>query len=160
MTLEAGQLAPDFSLPADDGTLVSLADLSGKIVVLYFYPKDDTPGCTQEACDFRDSITEFSAPDLSRADTVILGVSKDSVARHAKFKKKFDLPFALLSDADSDVCERYGVWGEKSMYGRKYMGIERTTLLIDGQGIIRQIWPKVKVGGHAQAVLAAVGALR
>ncbi len=154
MSLEIGAPAPDFTLPTDDGGSFSLSAQRGKVVVLYFYPKDDTPGCTQEACDFRDAL-----PDFNGIDAVIVGASKDSVASHAKFRKKHGLTFPLVSDEGSDMCERYGVWGEKSMYGRKFMGIERTTLLIDRDGVVRQIWPKVKVAGHAQVVLAAVKAL-
>lgn len=154
MSLEIGAPAPDFTLPTDDGGSFSLSAQRGKVVVLYFYPKDDTPGCTQEACDFRDAL-----PDFDCIDAVIVGASKDSVASHAKFRKKHSLTFPLVSDEGSDMCERYGVWGEKSMYGRKFMGIERTTILIDRDGVVRQIWPKVKVAGHAQVVLAAVKAL-
>ncbi len=124
------------------------------MVVLYFYPKDSTPGCTIEACDFRDLMADFS-----KIDATIIGVSKDSVKRHDNFKSKYELPFALASDAESDVCERYGVWVEKSMYGRKYMGIERATFLIDAKGTVRKVWRKVKVKGHADEVLAAIQAL-
>lgn len=154
MSLVAGQPAPDLSLPTDGGGQVSLADLKGKAVVLYFYPKDDTSGCTKEALAFKDALAEFEA-----AGAVIVGVSKDPVAKHDRFKAKYDLPFALASDADGDVCERYGVWKQKSMYGKTYMGIERTTVLIDADGVVRQVWPKVKVPGHAEAVLEAVRAL-
>lgn len=154
MSLEIGQPAPDVSLPADGGGHVSLSDLKGRAVVLYFYPKDDTSGCTKEALAFKDALGEFEA-----AGAVIVGVSKDPVTKHDRFKSKYDLPFALASDADGDVCERYGVWKEKSMYGKTYMGIERTTVLIDAQGVVRQIWRKVKVPGHAEAVLDAVRAL-
>jgi len=150
----SGSPAPAFSLPADDGRTVSLAEFAGKKVVLYFYPKDDTPGCTKEACAFRDQL-----PDFSGIDAVVIGISKDSVAAHTKFKAKYDLPFVLLSDKDGDVSERYGVWKQKSMCGRTYMGIERSTFLIDGAGVIRQVWPKVKVEGHAAAVLKAARAL-
>ncbi len=151
MTLKVGDPAPDFSLPTDGGGQVALKDLRGKKVVLYFYPKDDTSGCTKEACAFRDA-----QPDFSAANAVVLGVSKDGVASHEKFKTKHDLPFTLLSDEDGKVCEAYGVWVEKSMYGRKFMGIERATFLIDEEGVIREIWRKVKVSGHAEAVLKAV----
>jgi peroxiredoxin len=154
MSVETDQPAPDFSMPTDGGGHVSLADLRGKTVVLYFYPKDDTSGCTKEAIAFKEALADFEA-----ADAVIVGVSKDPVTKHDKFKAKHDLPFTLASDADSDVCERYGVWKEKSMYGKTYMGIERTTVLIDGAGVVRQVWPKVKVAGHAEAVLEAVRAL-
>ena len=154
MSLEVGDKAPDFSLPADSGGNVSLKELKGKTVVLYFYPKDDTPGCTAEACAFRDQL-----PDFSKVKAVIIGVSKDSVASHDKFKSKFKLPFPLASDADGKVCEADGAWGEKSMYGKKYMGIERSTFLIDANGVVRNIWRKVKVDGHAAEVLKAAGAL-
>ena len=117
-------------------------------MILYFYPKDDTSGCTKEACDFRDA-----EPDLSKLAAVVIGVSKDSIASHDKFKRKYNLPFVLASDEMSDVCERYGVWKEKSMYGRKYMGIERTTFLIDENGVIRAVWNKVKIPGHIDEVL-------
>ena len=154
MSVELGDKAPDFTLPADGGGKVSLKDLRGKTVVLYFYPKDDTPGCTTEACAFRDSL-----PDFSKVKAAIIGVSRDGTASHEKFKKKFKLPFPLASDEDGKVCEAYGVWVEKSMYGRKYMGIERATFLIDEKGVVRAIWRKVKVGGHAEEVLAAVKGL-
>ncbi|WP_193179375.1 thioredoxin-dependent thiol peroxidase [Nisaea sediminum] len=151
---DVGDKAPDFNMATDGGGTVSLADLKGKKVVLYFYPKDDTPGCTKEACAFRDAM-----PDFSGVDAEIIGVSKDSAAKHDKFKAKYDLPFTLASDEDSDVCERYGVWVEKNMYGKKYMGIERATFLIDGDGKVRHVWRKVKVPGHADEVLAAAKAL-
>ncbi len=141
-----GKTAPDFTMPPDDGKALSLKSLRGKRVVLYFYPKDDTPGCTVEACAFRDGL-----PDFSKAKAVVIGVSKDTVASHQKFKKKFQLNFALASD-DSNVCEAYGVWGEKSMYGRTYMGIERSTFIIDEKGIVRAEWRKVRVPGHADEV--------
>ncbi|MBO6559538.1 MAG: thioredoxin-dependent thiol peroxidase [Nisaea sp.] len=147
---DVGDKAPDFNMATDGGGTVSLAGLKGKKVVLYFYPKDDTPGCTKEACAFRDAM-----PDFSGIDAEIIGVSKDPAAKHDKFKAKYDLPFTLASDEDSDVCERYGVWVEKNMYGKKYMGIERATFLIDGDGKIRNVWRKVKVPGHADEVLAA-----
>jgi thioredoxin-dependent peroxiredoxin len=145
-----GSKAPDFSLPASGGETISLSGLKGKNVVLYFYPKDDTPGCTIEAKDFRDHIKDFAA-----ANTVILGISKDSVKSHDKFKEKFCLPFPLVSDENGTTCEEYGVWGEKSMYGKTYMGIMRTTFLIDKNGIIRNVWEKVKVEGHVKEALAA-----
>lgn len=154
MAISVGDKAPGFTMATDDGGSIALAKLRGKIVVLYFYPKDDTPGCTKEACGFRDNFPKFT-----RSDAVVIGVSKDSVARHDKFKKKYELPFTLASDEDGAVCEAYGVWVEKSLYGRKYMGIERATFLIDGKGIVRHIWRKVKVPGHAEEVLAAVKAL-
>jgi peroxiredoxin Q/BCP len=154
MSVAVGGKAPNFSLPTDSGGEVSLKALKGKIVVLYFYPKDDTPGCTTEACAFRDQL-----PDFSRAKATVIGISKDSVASHDKFKAKFKLPFPLASDEDGKVCEAYSVWTEKSMYGRKFMGIERSTFLIDGNGVIRNIWRKVKVDGHADEVLKAAAEL-
>jgi thioredoxin-dependent peroxiredoxin len=149
-----GNKAPDFTLEADGGGTVKLSDLHGRKVVLYFYPKDDTPGCTKEACGFRDAL-----PDFSKIDAEIIGVSKDSVARHDKFKAKYDLPFVLASDEDGKVCEAYGTWIEKSMYGRKYMGIDRATFLIDETGTLRAEWRKVKVPGHVDDVLKAARAL-
>ena len=154
MTLNIGDKAPDFTMPTDGGGTVSLEKLQGKPVVLYFYPKDDTSGCTAEACGFRDSL-----PDYSGAGATVIGVSKDSVASHDRFKKKYELTFALGADTTGEVCEKYGVWIEKSMYGRKYMGIERATFLIDKDGVIRGIWHKVKVGGHVADVLKAAKAL-
>jgi peroxiredoxin Q/BCP len=154
MSLKVGDKAPGFTMATDGGGKVSLEQLKGKKVVLYFYPKDDTPGCTAEACAFRDSL-----PDFAKVKAAVIGVSKDSVASHEKFKKKFKLPFPLASDEDGKVTEAYGVWVEKSMYGRKYMGIERATFLIDEKGIIRNIWRKVKVDGHANEVLEAVNEL-
>ncbi|MEM1066623.1 MAG: thioredoxin-dependent thiol peroxidase [Pseudomonadota bacterium] len=152
--IEVGQPAPDFTLPRDGGDSVTLSDLKGKTVVLYFYPKDDTSGCTKEAIAFTEEAAAFDA-----AGAVVYGVSKDTVAKHEKFRDKHSLGVPLLSDAESDVCERYGTWVEKSMYGKKYMGIERATFLIDGDSIVREVWRKVKVPGHAEAVLAAVKAL-
>jgi len=154
MSVEVGKRAPGFTLPTDGGGKVTLSGLKGKKVVLYFYPKDDTSGCTAEACGFRDSM-----PDYSGTDAVVIGISKDSVVSHDKFKQKHGLPFTLASDASSDVCEKYGVWVEKSMYGRKYMGIERSTFLIDASGIVRGAWRKVKVPGHVAEVLKAAHAL-
>ncbi|MBI1207793.1 MAG: redoxin domain-containing protein [Azospirillum sp.] len=154
MTVEPGSPAPDFTMATDDGGTVSLAGLRGRKIVLYFYPKDDTPGCTKEACGFRDQL-----PDFSGLDAVVIGVSKDSVASHARFKGKFELPFPLASDPTGEVTERYGCWVEKSMYGRKYMGIDRATFLIDEAGIVRAVWRKVKVTGHVDAVLKAAQAL-
>ena len=151
--LALGQPAPAIELPRDGGSTVSLSDFAGKQVVLYFYPKDDTPGCTKEAIGFTEMDSEFA-----EAGAVVLGVSKDSVTKHDKFIKKHDLGVILLSDEDSDVCERYGVWVEKNMYGKKYMGIERATFLIGTDGAIKQIWRKVKVPGHVEAVLEAVKA--
>jgi peroxiredoxin Q/BCP len=152
--LDVGDKAPAFSMTRDGGGTVSLADLKGKKVVLYFYPKDDTPGCTTEAIDF----TALKA-DFARAGAEVIGVSRDSVARHEKFAAKHKLGVALGADEDGTVTEAYGVWQEKSLYGRKYMGIMRATFLIDGEGVIRHIWPKVSVKGHAAEVLAAAQAL-
>ncbi|MDG2243843.1 MAG: thioredoxin-dependent thiol peroxidase [Rhodospirillaceae bacterium] len=145
-----GSKAPSFNLPATGGEIFSLKSLKGKKVVLYFYPKDDTPGCTKEACGFSDKRSEFLS-----ANAEIVGVSKDSLAKHEKFKTKYDLHFELASDEESETCEAYGVWKEKNMYGRKYMGIERSTFLIDEKGIVRAEWRKVKVPGHVEAVLDA-----
>jgi thioredoxin-dependent peroxiredoxin len=152
-TLSVGDKAPDFNLPADGGRTIRLSELKGKKVVLYFYPKDDTPGCTIEAKDFRDFAKDFEA-----AGAVVIGVSKDSVGSHEKFKEKYCLPFPLVSDESGATCEAYGVWAEKSMYGKTYMGIERTTFLIDTGGTVRNVWRKVKVDGHVKEVLAAVKA--
>lgn len=149
-----GSMAPETTLPRDGGEIVSLGDLRGRKVVLYFYPKDDTSGCTSEAKEFSALAAEFAA-----MNTVVIGVSKDSVKSHDKFLAKHGLDVMLLSDAEGDVAERYGVWAEKSMYGRAYMGIERATFLIDADGKVAQIWRKVKVPGHAAAVLEAVHAM-
>ena len=154
MSVNVGDKAPDFTLPTDGGGSVTLSQLRGKPVVLYFYPKDDTSGCTAEACGFRDAL-----PDYGKTGAVVIGISKDSVASHDKFKKKHDLPFILASDAQSDVCEKYGAWVEKSMYGRKYMGIDRSTFLIDRSGTVRGVWRKVRVPGHVAEVLKAAAAL-
>lgn len=143
-----GEEAPDFTLQADDEREVSLSDYQGKRLVLYFYPKDGTPGCTREAVEFRDLMKEFE-----KEDTVILGVSKDSVKSHQKFKQKHDLPFTLLSDPEGKVLDLYGVWKKKSLYGRTFMGTERTTFLIDEKGIVTKIYRKVKAKGHAQTCL-------
>ncbi len=148
-----GRVAPDFTLLADDGTEVHLAALRGRPVVLYFYPKDNTPGCTAEACAFRDLFPRFR-----KGQAVVLGVSPDSVRKHQNFRKKFDLPFALLADTDHAVAERYGVWGEKTFWGRKYMGVLRTTFLIDAAGKIARVWEDVSVEGHADEVAAALRA--
>jgi peroxiredoxin Q/BCP len=151
MSLDVGDKAPDFTMPTDGAGSVTLSKLKGKKVILYFYPKDDTSGCTAEACQFRDMFPRFK-----KSDAVVIGVSRDSVAKHDKFKKKYELPFTLGSDEDGKVTEAYGVWVEKSMYGRKYMGIERATFLIDEKGKIQQVWHKVKVPGHGDEVMKAV----
>jgi peroxiredoxin Q/BCP len=152
--IDAGDIAPDFSLPRDGGGEVTLSALRPKAVVLYFYPKDDTSGCTVEAKDFTAAAEDFAA-----AGAVVVGLSKDSVKSHDKFAAKHALNLILASDEQSDVCERYGVWAEKSMYGKKYMGIERATFLIDGTGKVARAWHKVKVPGHVDEVLAAAKAL-
>jgi len=147
-----GEKAPEISLDTDSGEPFKLSSLKGKNVVLYFYPKADTPGCTKESCEFRDTTKKFT-----KANTVIVGVSPDTTKAQLKFRQKFDLPFSLLADVDHKAAETYGVWKEKSMYGKKYMGIERTTFVIDAKGVIKKIFPKVKVDGHAEEVLAALG---
>jgi peroxiredoxin Q/BCP len=152
--ISAGSTAPDFTLPRDGGGTVTLSGFRPGKVVLYFYPKDDTPGCTLEAQDFNTRMTEFAA-----AGTTVIGVSKDSVKSHDKFCKKHGLSIILASDEGGTTCEDYGVWVEKSMYGKTYMGIERTTVLIDGAGKVARVWPKVSVKGHADEVLAAAKAL-
>jgi peroxiredoxin Q/BCP len=149
--LKPGDAAPAFSLRATDGSLVKLADLRGRAVVLYFYPKDDTPGCTKEACAFRDAARKFQ-----KANAAIFGVSKDSVESHQRFTDKFQLTFPLLSDPDGSVCEAYGVWKKKSLYGRSFLGIERTTFVIDANGRIAAVFQRVRVDGHADEVLAAI----
>lgn len=149
--LKEGGKAPDFKLPSDTGDVVALKNLRGQKVILYFYPKDDTSGCTLEAKNFQEELAAFK-----KKGAVILGVSRDSVESHQKFKKKYGLKFALLSDEDGTVCEKYGVWVEKSMYGRTYMGIERTTFVIDEEGRLLRIFPKVKVDGHCGAVMEAL----
>lgn len=146
--LKVGDKAPDFKLESDSGETLSLKELRGMKIIVYFYPKDKTSGCTKEACDFRDSIKAFK-----RKNTLVIGVSKDSVASHRKFKEKFELPFILLSDETAMMLKDYGVWKEKSMYGKKYMGIERTTFLINENGTIEKIWNKVKVPGHVDEIL-------
>lgn len=153
MTLVAGDEAPDFALPDADGNTVRLSDYRGRKVVLYFYPKDDTPGCTQEACSFRDNLAR-----LTSAGAVVLGVSPDTPKSHRKFADKYGLPFPLLSDVGASVAQTYGVWVKKNRYGREYMGIERTTFVIDEAGRIHRVFPKVKVAGHVEEVLAALGA--
>jgi thioredoxin-dependent peroxiredoxin len=152
--ISAGQTAPDFTLPRDGDAMVTLSSLRPGKVVLYFYPKDDTPGCTLEAQDFNSRLAEFSA-----AGATVIGISKDSVKSHDKFCKKHGLSIVLASDEGGSTCEDYGVWVEKSMYGKTYMGIERATVLIDGDGKVSRVWPKVSVKGHADEVLAAVKAL-
>ena len=149
--LTVGDRAPAFTLQDDQGRTVSLSAFKGKTVVLYFYPKDDTPGCTREACDFRDAFARFKAKGA-----VILGVSRDNATSHQRFKEKYNLPFPLLADTEGTVTEAYGVWVEKSMYGRTYFGIERTTIVIDGTGKITEIIRKVKVDGHVQELLTKI----
>ena len=151
MALSPGSEAPDFTLPSDSGESVTLSDLRGRPVVLYFYPRDDTPGCTVEACEFRDAWR-----DVEKAGAVVLGVSPDDVPSHRRFRTKFRLPFPLLADPDHRVAERYGVWGEKSMYGRKFLGILRTTFVIGPDGRIVQVFERVKPKGHAARVLEAL----
>jgi peroxiredoxin Q/BCP len=149
--LKIGDKAPQFSLPTGGGKTLALKDLKGKKIVLYFYPKDDTSGCTKEACSFQDNLSA-----VKRKGAVVLGVSADSAASHEKFAGKYNLSFPLLSDEKKEVLKAYGVWKEKSMYGRKYMGIERTTFIIDEEGKIAQVFTKVKVDGHTEEVLAAL----
>ena len=148
MSVGVGNTAPNFKLTIDGGGELELSSLRGEKVVLYFYPKDSTPGCTLEAQDFRDNIKNFK-----NAGATIVGVSKDSVKRHDNFKAKHDLPFALVADTEGEACQAFGVWVEKMNYGRKYMGIERSTFLIDEKSIISKVWRKVRVKGHAQAIL-------
>ena len=152
--IEEGKKAPAFKLGSSEGGEVSLKDLKGKIVVLYFYPKDDTPGCTREACEFRDSQAA-----IKKAGAVVFGVSGDSLESHGKFKTKYKLNFPLLSDPGNEVATKFGAFGEKVLYGRKFMGIIRSTFVIDGDGVVRKVFPKVKVDGHAEKVLEAVKAL-
>ncbi|MEW4566236.1 thioredoxin-dependent thiol peroxidase [Tautonia sp. JC769] len=149
-----GQPAPDFSLPDQHGNPVSLSGLRGKPVLLYFYPRDATPGCTTEACDFRDARADYEA-----AGAVVLGVSPDTVESHRKFAEKHGLPFTLLADPEKEAIQAFGVWKEKTMYGKTSMGVERTTFLIDRDGVVRRVFPKVKVAGHVAAVLQALKAL-
>ena len=151
MPLAEGQKAPDFSLPANDGSTVSLKGLAGKKVVLYFYPKDNTPGCTREACNFRDNHAA-----LQKAGTVVLGVSADSIKSHQNFAGKYELPFPLLSDEGAKMASTYGAWGEKKNYGKTYMGMFRMTYLIDEKGNITKVWPKVKPDTHGEEVLNAI----
>jgi thioredoxin-dependent peroxiredoxin len=149
--LKTGQNAPDFTLEADDGKQVKLSSQRGSPVALYFYPKDDTPGCTKEACSFRDRKGE-----LAELGAVVLGISPDTAESHKKFRKKFSLNFPLLADPDLHVCEMYGAWGEKNLYGKKSLGIRRSTYLIDAEGVIRKVWTNVKPEGHDEQVLAAI----
>ena len=152
--VEEGHAAPDFTLPQDSGEPVTLSELKGRPVVLYFYPRDDTSGCTKEALAFTEHLDAFAA-----AGADVYGISKDTLVKHSKFRDKHGLRVGLLSDAESDVCERYGVWAEKAMYGKKYMGVERSTFLIDAEGRVAKVWRKVKVPGHAEEVLEAVKSL-
>ena len=153
--IEEGKKAPAFTLKNQDGKAVKLSDFAGKNVVLYFYPKDNTPGCTTEACDFRDQHGK-----LEKAGAVVLGVSPDAEKTHLKFAGKFGLPFTLLADPEHEVAEKYGSWGEKTLYGRKFMGIIRSTFLIGSDGKVAKVWPKVKVAGHVDEVLEAVKSLK
>ena len=152
--VKEGQKAPDFALASSEGGEVSLKDLRGKPVVLYFYPKDDTPGCTKEACAFRDTQAA-----IKKKGAVVLGVSGDSLESHDKFRKKYKLNFPLLADPDKAVAKKYGAWGEKVMYGKKVTGMIRSTFVIDGEGVVRKVFPKVRVDGHADKVLEALGDL-
>lgn len=149
--LKEGSKAPAFTLPDDEGNPVSLKDFKGKPLVIFMYPKDSTPGCTQEACDFRDNYTKFQ-----KRGVAVLGLSKDKPAGKAKFKAKYGFPYPLLADEDHQVLEAYGVWKEKNMYGKKVLGIERTTFVIDAEGKIKKVFPKVKIPGHVDEVLAAL----
>ena len=148
MPLQIGDKAPEFNLFSDENKIITLKDLLGRNIVLYFYPKDNTPGCTKEACDFRENINHFN-----QKDTAIIGISKDNPTRHQKFKKQYDLPFTLLADETGNVCEAYGIINKKSLFGRSFLGIQRSTFLIDKEGVIRAIWRKVKVNGHTKQVL-------
>jgi peroxiredoxin Q/BCP len=152
--LKEGQKAPSFQLASDDGRAVALEDFRGKPVVLYFYPKDDTPGCTREACGFRDSQAQ-----IRKAGAVVLGVSPDGVASHRGFRDKYKLSFPLLSDPDKQVAKKFGAYGEKTLYGKKVVGMIRSTFLIDGAGVVRKVFPKVRVDGHAEQVLEALRTL-
>lgn len=154
MTLDAGDKLPAFKAETADGPITH-RDLKGQVSILYFYPKDATPGCTTEACDFRDALPRFT-----RAKAKVYEISKDSLASHAKFATRHELPFTLVSDSDGSMCEAFGTWIEKSLYGRKYMGIDRATFLVDAQGVIRQVWRKVKVSGHVDAVLEAAKSIK
>ena len=152
--VEEGKKAPEFTLPADDGSKVKLKELRGSAVVLYFYPRDDTPGCTREACAFRDR-----QKDIQKAGAKVFGVSTDDVASHVKFRDKYELNFPLLADVDHKTAEKYGAWREKNMYGKKSMGVQRSTFLIDAEGVVRKVWKKVSVDGHDEQVLAALAEL-
>jgi thioredoxin-dependent peroxiredoxin len=150
MTLAIGDKLPDFKAATSEGA-IRAKDLKGSIAILYFYPKDDTPGCTTEACDFRDNLPKFK-----RLNAKVYGVSKDSLQSHDRFARKYELPFTLISDESGEMCESFGTWVEKSMYGKKYMGIERATFLVDDKGVIRQIWRSVKVKNHVDEVLSEI----
>ncbi|HYV96422.1 MAG TPA: thioredoxin-dependent thiol peroxidase [Gemmatimonadaceae bacterium] len=152
---KVGAAAPDFTVETDEGKTVSLSDFRGKPVVLYFYPKDDTPGCTREACDFRDAFPRFT-----KGKAVILGVSPDTVKSHAKFKKNYDLPFTLLADVDKSIAKAYRVWRPKKFMGREFLGVVRTTFVIDAKGVIRNVFEVKKVAGHVEAVESAISELR
>ncbi len=154
MSLEAGAAAPDFTLPDDSGALLTLSDFRGRPVVLYFYPKDNTPGCTAEACDFRDNLARAAGHGA-----VVLGISPDPVASHARFKARHALPFPLLSDSDHAVAEAYGAWGGKKMYGKTFLGLIRSTFLIDAEGRIARVWRRVRVKGHVDEVLETLAEL-
>jgi peroxiredoxin Q/BCP len=149
--LTVGQKAPDFSIKTDDGSEFKLSNHFGKKVIVYFYPKDDTPGCTTEACDFRESISQFN-----QLGCVIIGISRDSIESHKKFKEKYSLNFPLGSDENGDVCRLYGTWTEKSMFGKKYFGVQRSTFLINEEGIVTHTWPKVSVSNHIKEILSAL----
>jgi thioredoxin-dependent peroxiredoxin len=151
MTIQQGTPAPQFSLPDETGTIRNLSDFSGQTIVLYFYPKDDTPGCTTQACNFRDDYSAYE-----QAGVTILGVSPDSPKSHAKFKEKFNLPFSLLADEQHELCEQFGVWGQKKFMGREYMGVMRTTFVIGPDGIVKKVFENVKPADHSAEVLAAV----
>jgi len=153
--VEVGQPAPDFTLPDQNGEEVTLSQFRGSPVVLYFYPKDDTPGCTKEACAFRDARAPYE-----KAGAKVIGVSPDDVKAHKKFAEKYELPFTLVADAEKEVCRTYGVWQQKNLYGKVSMGVVRTTFVIDAEGVVRYVFPKVKVDGHAEVVLDAVQALK
>ena len=149
--VEEGKNAPGFSLPNSDGEIINLSDFKGKSVVIYFYPKDNTPGCTKQACGFRDASEEYAL-----VNSIVIGISPDNEASHQKFRDKFDLPFHLLADPDLQAIKAYGVWKEKNMYGKKYMGVERSTFIVDKEGIVAKIIRKVKVDGHVESVLSTL----